>query len=443
MLIRGTRIPAAATELSASEAAPAGRIVPDTHRQLVTLVRDRVVASLRSDEDLSDSEMIRRRIADVCTEVVREQGIVLGRSEREELLERAIAEILGYGPLDRLLRDDTITEIMVNGPYQVYIERNGKIERTALTFDNEAHLLRIIERIVAPLGRRIDEASPMVDARLPDGSRINAIIPPLSLVGPALTVRKFYRVPLGVEDLVRLGTCTSEFLDFVRACVRARLNIVISGGTGAGKTTLLNVFSSFLPADERIITIEDAAELQLRQEHVVTLEARPPNLEGKGQITIRQLVINALRMRPDRIIIGEVRGPEALDLLQALNTGHRGSMTTIHANSPLDALSRLETMALTAGVGLPAEAVRRQIERAVDVVVHMERNAEGLRRVREIAVMEREDGGGGRLRSLEPEGPAGLETPARLRYLADPCASNPVQRKREGVKAAATGPRTS
>ncbi len=385
MLIRGTRIPAAATELSASEAAPAGRIVPDTHRQLVTLVRDRVVASLRSDEDLSDSEMIRRRIADVCTEVVREQGIVLGRSEREELLERAIAEILGYGPLDRLLRDDTITEIMVNGPYQVYIERNGKIERTALTFDNEAHLLRIIERIVAPLGRRIDEASPMVDARLPDGSRINAIIPPLSLVGPALTVRKFYRVPLGVEDLVRLGTCTSEFLDFVRACVRARLNIVISGGTGAGKTTLLNVFSSFLPADERIITIEDAAELQLRQEHVVTLEARPPNLEGKGQITIRQLVINALRMRPDRIVVGEVRGGEALDMLQAMNTGHDGSLTTAHSNSPRDTLRRLETMVLMAGMDLPLRAIREQIASAINLIVHVQRLRDGSRKVVQVS----------------------------------------------------------
>jgi pilus assembly protein CpaF len=329
--------------------------------------------------------MVRRKIADVYAEVVREQGIVLGRSEREELLERAVAEILGYGPLDRLLRDDSVTEIMVNGPHQVYIERNGKIERTALTFDSEAHLLRIIERIVAPLGRRIDEASPMVDARLPDGSRVNAIIPPLSLVGPVLTVRKFYRVPLGVDDLVRLGTCTREFLDFIRACVRARLNIVISGGTGAGKTTLLNVFSSFLPADERIITIEDAAELQLRQEHVVTLEARPPNLEGKGQITIRQLVINALRMRPDRIVVGEVRGGEALDMLQAMNTGHDGSLTTAHSNSPRDTLRRLETMVLMAGMDLPLRAIREQIASAINLVVHVQRLRDGTRKVVQVS----------------------------------------------------------
>jgi len=385
MLIRGTRTPAAPTEPPAVEVAGAGRPGSDAHRQLVTLVRDRVVASLRSDEDLSDSEMVRRKIADVYAEVVREQGLVLGRSEREELLERAVAEILGYGPLDRLLRDDSVTEIMVNGPHQVYIERNGKIERTALTFDSEAHLLRIIERIVAPLGRRIDEASPMVDARLPDGSRVNAIIPPLSLVGPVLTVRKFYRVPLGVDDLVRLGTCTREFLDFIRACVRARLNIVISGGTGAGKTTLLNVFSSFLPADERIITIEDAAELQLRQEHVVTLEARPPNLEGKGQITIRQLVINALRMRPDRIVVGEVRGGEALDMLQAMNTGHDGSLTTAHSNSPRDTLRRLETMVLMAGMDLPLRAIREQIASAINLVVHVQRLRDGTRKVVQVS----------------------------------------------------------
>ncbi|MDI7274442.1 MAG: CpaF family protein [Anaerolineae bacterium] len=381
MLIRSTRTSTTAQEPRLTEPAAAGGPELDVRRQLVTLVRDRVVASFRSEDDLSDNEAVRRKIADVYADVVREQGLVLGRNEREALLERAVAEILGYGPLDGLLRDESVTEIMVNGPDQVYIERNGKIERSAMVFDSTAHLLRIIERIVAPLGRRIDEASPMVDARLPDGSRVNAIIPPLSLVGPVLTVRKFYRVPLGVDDLVRLGTCTEEFLDFIRACVLARLNIVISGGSGAGKTTLLNVFSSFLPADERIITIEDAAELQLRQEHVVTLESRPPNLEGKGQITIRQLVINALRMRPDRIVVGEVRGGEALDMLQAMNTGHDGSLTTAHSNSPRDTLRRLETMVLMAGMDLPLRAIREQIASAINLVVHVQRLRDGSRKV--------------------------------------------------------------
>jgi len=350
------------------------------HRQLVSQVRDRVVAELR-EGDLSDTEVIRRKIGEIYGEVLLQSGMILGRNERERLLDRVIAEILGYGPLDILLRDETVTEIMVNGPNKIYVERGGKIELTPYRFDDMAHLMRIIERIVAPLGRRIDEASPMVDARLPDGSRVNAIIPPLSLVGPVLTIRKFFRVPLGVEDLVRLGTCTAQFLDFVRMCVQSRLNIVVSGGTGAGKTTLLNILSSFLPADERIITIEDAAELQLRQEHVVTLESRPPNLEGQGQITIRQLVINALRMRPDRIVVGEVRGGEALDMLQAMNTGHDGSLTTAHSNSPRDTLRRLETMVLMAGMDLPLRAIREQIASAINLIIHVQRLRDGSRKV--------------------------------------------------------------
>jgi len=278
-----------------------------------------------------------------------------------------------------------VTEIMVNGPDNVYVERAGKIERTALAFDSAEHLMRIIDRIVGPLGRRIDESSPMVDARLPDGSRVNAIIPPLSLVGPVLTIRKFFRVPLGIDDLIRLGTCSAELMEFVRACVQARLNIVVSGGTGSGKTTLLNILSSFLPGDERIITIEDAAELQLRQEHVVTLEARPPNLEGKGQITIRQLVINALRMRPDRIVVGEVRGGEALDMLQAMNTGHDGSLTTAHSNSARDTLRRLETMVLMAGMDLPLRAIREQIASAINLIIHLQRMRDGSRKVVQVA----------------------------------------------------------
>jgi pilus assembly protein CpaF len=353
----------------------------DAHRQLVSQVRDRVVADLR-EGDLSDTETIRRKISEIYGEVLQQSGMILGRAERERLLDRVVAEILGYGPLDVLLRDETVTEIMVNGPGKIYVERGGKIELTPYRFDDTAHLMRIIERIVAPLGRRIDEASPMVDARLPDGSRVNAIIP---LVGPVLTIRKFFRVPLGVDDLVRLGTCTPEFLEFTRMCVQSRLNIVVSGGTGAGKTTLLNILSSFLPADERIITIEDAAELQLRQEHVVTLESRPPNLEGQGQITIRQLVINALRMRPDRIVVGEVRGGEALDMLQAMNTGHDGSLTTAHSNSPRDTLRRLETMVLMAGMDLPLRAIREQIASAINLIIHVQRLRDGSRKVVQVS----------------------------------------------------------
>lgn len=367
------------------------RLREDSYRQIIAQVRNRIISDLGAQGELVESETVRRRISEVFGDALREAGLVLSRAERGQLLERAVAEILGYGPLDLLLHDDTVTEIMVNGPERIYIERAGKIELTPYAFENTAHLMRIIERIVAPLGRRVDEASPMVDARLPDGSRINAIIPPLSLVGPVLTVRKFSRIPLGVDDLVRLGTCTREFLSFVEACVKGRLNIVISGGTGAGKTTLLNVFSSFLPADERIVTIEDAAELQLRQEHVVILESRPPNLEGKGQITIRQLVINALRMRPDRIVVGEVRGGEALDMLQAMNTGHDGSLTTAHSNSPRDTLRRIETMVLMAGMDLPLRAIREQISSAIDLVVHVQRMRDGTRKVveaQEIAGME-------------------------------------------------------
>ena len=357
----------------------------DTLRQLVVQVRDRVVSEVRSQGDVVDHEAIRRKIAEVYGELVRTSNLVLGRNEREQLFERVVAEILGYGPLDPFLKDDTITEIMVNGPERIYIERGGKIELTPYSFDDAAHLMRIIERIVAPLGRRIDESSPMVDARLPDGSRVNAIIPPLSLVGPVLTVRKFSRVPLGVDDLTRLGTATPELMEFLKACVHARLNIVVSGGTGSGKTTFLNVLSSFVPGNERIITIEDAAELQLRQEHVITLESRPPNLEGKGQITIRQLVINALRMRPDRIIVGEVRGGEALDMLQAMNTGHDGSLTTVHSNSARDALRRIETMVLMAGMDLPLRAIREQVASAIDLVVHMQRLRDGSRKVVQVA----------------------------------------------------------
>jgi pilus assembly protein CpaF len=308
------------------------------------------------------------------------------------MLEQITDEIIGLGPLEPLLRDESITEVMVNGPRQVYIERSGKLELTNVVFQNDDHVMRIIDRIIAPIGRRVDESSPMVDARLTDGSRVNAIIPPLSLVGPVITIRKFSASPFTVDDLVRFGTATSDMFDFLRACVEARLNIFVSGGTGSGKTTTLNVLSSFIPNDERIVTIEDAAELQLRQEHVVTLESRPPNIEGKGAIPIRELVRNSLRMRPDRIIVGECRSGEALDMLQAMNTGHDGSMSTGHANSPRDMLSRLETMVLMAGVDLPVRAIREQVASAVDLIVQQSRLKDGTRKIVNITEVQGMEG---------------------------------------------------
>jgi len=336
--------------------------------------------------DISRTDEVRRTIRQMYETILEEESIVLSRAERERLFEQIVAEILGLGPLEPLLADDSITEIMVNGAKNVYVERSGKLERTSVTFESNEHLMRIIERIVAPLGRRIDESSPQVDARLKDGSRVNAVIPPISLIGPVLTIRKFFRVPLQVADLIRLGTATEEVMEFLRACVVAALNIIVSGGTGTGKTTFLNVLSSYIPADERIITIENAAELQLRQDHVVTLESRPPNIEGKGEITIRDLVINALRMRPDRIVVGECRGGEALDMLQAMNTGHEGSMTTLHANNTREGLSRLETMVLMAGMELPHRAIREQIAAAIDLIIQLERLRDGSRRV--VAITE-------------------------------------------------------
>jgi pilus assembly protein CpaF len=331
--------------------------------------------------DITRTEDVRRTIQDLFEQILAEENIVLSRPERARLFEQIAAEILGLGPLQPLLEDDTISEIMVNGPKNVYIERKGRLHRVPVTFESNDHVMRIIDRIVAPLGRRIDESSPYVDARLPDGSRVNAVIPPISLVGPTLTIRKFSRNPITVDQLVQFGSITGEAVQFLKACVEARLNILISGGTGSGKTTLLNVMSSFIPNDERIITIENAAELQLRQEHVVTLESKPPNIEGRGEITIRDLVINALRMRPDRIIVGECRGGETLDMLQAMNTGHDGSMTTAHANTPRDALARVETMCLMAGMDLPVRAIREQVSSAVDLICQQERMRDGTRKV--------------------------------------------------------------
>jgi pilus assembly protein CpaF len=348
---------------------------------LKTRVQNKLLSELDPSMDITRTDEVRRTIQGLFEQILAEENIVLSRPERARLFEQISAEILGFGPLQPLLEDETITEIMVNGAKNIYIERKGKVHRVPVTFENNDHVMRIIDRIVAPLGRRIDESSPYVDARLPDGSRVNAVIPPISLVGPILTIRKFSRNPITIEQLIQFGSITPEGIQFLKACVESRLNVVISGGTGSGKTTFLNILSSFIPGDERIITIENAAELQLRQEHVVTLESRPPNIEGRGEITIRQLVINALRMRPERIIVGEIRDEAALDMLQAMNTGHDGSMTTLHSNGPRDSLSRLETMTLMAGMDLPTKAIREQISSAIDLIVHQERMRDGTRKI--------------------------------------------------------------
>jgi pilus assembly protein CpaF len=366
----------------------ARRVVPpgvgaqkDTYADLKNRVQSRLLAELDPTMDVTKVNEVRITIQELFEQVLAEENIVLSRPERARLFEQISAEILGLGPLQPLLEDETITEVMVNGAKNLYIEREGKIHRVPVSFESDEHVMRIIDRIVAPLGRRIDESSPYVDARLPDGSRVNAVIPPISLVGPVLTIRKFAKNPITLEQLVQFGSITTEALQFLKACVEARLNVIISGGTGSGKTTFLNILSQFIPTDERIVTIENAAELQLRQEHVVTLESRPANIEGRGEVTIRQLVINSLRMRPDRIIVGEVRDDAALDMLQAMNTGHDGSMTTLHSNSPRDTLSRLETMVMMAGMELPAKAIREQVASAVDLVVHQDRMRDGSRKI--------------------------------------------------------------
>jgi len=347
-------------------------------------IQNKLLANLDPTMDVTQISDVRMVIQQEFDQILSEENIVLSRPERARLFEQIVAEILGLGPIQAFLEDETITEVMVNGPKSIYVEREGKIKKMPVSFENDEHVRRIIERIVAPLGRRIDESSPYVDARLADGSRVNAVIPPISLVGPVVTIRKFSRSPITVENLFEFGSITPEAIKFLEACVQAKLNLVISGGTGSGKTTLLNVLSSFIPGDERIITIENAAELQMRQEHVITLESRPPNIEGRGEITIRQLVVNSLRMRPDRIIVGEVRAGEALDMLQAMNTGHEGSMTTLHANSPRDAISRMEVMTLMAGMDLPVRAIREQVSSAIDLVVHQARMRDGTRKVVQI-----------------------------------------------------------
>src|SRR5438128_3160317 len=328
-----------------------------------------------------------RVITDIRTHLGSEAGI--SRDDRERLVSEISDDILGHGPIERLLADDSVTEIMVNGPFDVWVERQGRLYQTTVRFNDDSHLRRIINKMVAQVGRRIDESSPMVDARLPDGSRVNAVIPPLSLSGPLITIRKFANKRLDLREMIRLGTLSEETVDFLQRCIAAELNILISGGTGTGKTTLLNALSQAVPDSERIVTIEDAAELQLKQAHVLRLEGRPKNIEGMGEISIRDLVRNALRMRPDRIMVGEVRGPEALDMLQAMNTGHDGSLTTVHANAPRDALARIETMVLMAGYDLPVRAIRQQVASALDMIIHLERLEDGSRLVTAVTEVQR------------------------------------------------------
>ncbi len=372
--------------------APAMQETRDTAKDLKERIQEKLIAELDPQMDVTQTEEVRRTMETMFNQILSTEAIILSRTERQKLFEQIVAEILGLGPLETLLGDDTVSEIMVNGAGKIFIERKGQLHLTDLSFENDEHVLRIIDRIVSPLGRRIDEAQPLVDARLPDGSRVNAIIPPLALNGPTITIRKFEKTPLTINNLIQLGSITPEAAEFLKACVIARLNVVVSGGTGSGKTTLLNVLSNFIPDGERIVTVENAAELQLAKEHVVTLESRPPNIEGKGEITIRDLVVNTLRMRPDRIVVGECRSGEALDMLQAMNTGHDGSLTTAHANSTRDCISRLETMCLMAGMDLPVRAIREQIAAAVDLIVQQQRMRDGSRKIISISEVQGMEG---------------------------------------------------
>jgi pilus assembly protein CpaF len=354
-------------------------------------VHQRLVEELVSVENASQETVV-AKIGELVTEVAMEMAMTLSRQDKQRLVEHLTNDTLGLGPLEALLADPDVTEVMINGPKSIYVEQKGRITKSPITFESNDQLLQVIDRIVSSIGRRVDESSPMVDARLKDGSRVNVIIPPLALSGPTVTIRKFAKDPLQISDLLKFGSVTQAMVDFMRSCVRARMNVVVSGGTGSGKTTTLNILSSFIPEDERIVTIEDAAELQLRQDHVVTLETRPANVEGRGRIAIRELVINSLRMRPDRIVVGECRGGEALDMLQAMNTGHDGSLTTVHANSPNDALSRLETMVLMAGAELPSRAIREQIGSAINIIVQQSRLRDGTRKIVSVAEVLGYDG---------------------------------------------------
>src|SRR5947209_20276780 len=364
----------------------------DANRDVRIKLQTRIINNLDPRLDLADAKAVRSSIEEMFNKFIDEEGVVVTRVERQKMLESILDEILGFGPIEPLLKDDTITEVMVNGPFRCYVERKGKLQMSDVTFQSDEHVMRVIERIIAPIGRRVDESKPYEDARLPDGSRVNIIIPPLALNGPVVTIRKFPKYRIQVADYVKFGTATNEMMEFLRACVEARLNMFISGGTGSGKTTLLNILSGFIPEDERIITIEDAAELRLVQDHVVRLESRAANIEGKGAITIMDLVKNSPRIRPERIVVGETRGGEALSMLQAMNTGHDGSLSTGHANSPRDILARLETMCLMAGVDLPARAIKEQIASALDVIVQISRLKDGSRQTTNITEVQGMEG---------------------------------------------------
>jgi pilus assembly protein CpaF len=351
------------------------------YAQLRSKVHTRLVEELAGNADSAPPEQVRQRIAELVSELVAEQNLTMTRQDKLRVVDTVIDDVLGLGPLEVLLHDPEITEIMINSSRQIYVEQHGKLSLSPVTFDSNDQLMQVIDRIVSTIGRRVDESSPMVDARLKDGSRVNVIIPPLALRGPTVTIRKFAKEAFTVEDLEKFGSVTDDMMRYLRACVRGRLNVVVSGGTGSGKTTTLNILSSYIPEDERIVTIEDAAELQLRQEHVVTLETRPANIEGRGRVSIRELVINSLRMRPDRIVVGECRGGEALDMLQAMNTGHDGSLTTLHANNARECIGRLETLVLMAGAELPSRAIREQIGSAVNIIVQQSRLRDGSRKV--------------------------------------------------------------
>lgn len=362
----------------------------DPFFEIKTKILSRIIEEIKTGtfketDDDAEADKLKNEIVFIVEGILDQESTLITKSERQKIISDILDETIGFGPINSLIHDSSISEIMVNGPNQVYVEKSGKLVLSDVVFKDDQHVMHVIEKIVAPLGRRVDESSPMVDARLPNGSRVNVIIPPLSLVGPSITIRKFSEKPFTVKDLINFGTMTPGIAMFLKACVEARLNIIVSGGTGSGKTTTLNVISSFIPEDERIVTIEDAAELQLRQEHIVKLETRPPNIEGKGAITIRDLVRNSLRMRPDRIVVGEVRSGEALDMLQAMNTGHDGSLTTGHANTPRDMLSRLETMVLMAGMDLPIKAIREQIASAIDLIIQQSRLKDGSRRITHIS----------------------------------------------------------
>ena len=371
---------------------PAVNQATEAQRSLKDRVKRKLISELDPSIDTTQIDEVRHRLKSLFDQIIEAENLVLTRAEKERLFEELAADVIGFGPIEPLLGDPTVSEIMVNGPKKIYYERKGRLLLSDVQFDDDDHVRRVIDRIVSPLGRHVDEASPIVDARLPDGSRVNVVIPPISLVGPTITIRKFTKEKLRVDDLIRFGSITPEIAEFLRACVHARLNIVISGGTGSGKTTLLNVMSNFIPEDERIVSIEDSAELQLAKEHWIRLETRPANIEGTGAVTARDCMKSTLRMRPDRVIVGECRGGEALDMLQAMNTGHDGSLTTGHANTPRDMLARLETMVLMAGMDLPVRAIREQISSAVDVIVQQSRMRDGSRKVTHITEVQGMEG---------------------------------------------------